>query len=401
MAVSDSNTYSTPGQGLAVATSRVNYNSSIRALLQNFYSPAIPDTDNLIENGAALTASQYDGVLYRKSDTGMLYISDSGITSASGRTNNPIGGDFTRYGIAWRQQGSVAAADANIASFDIGEAFVVVRDTGGSSNNSIWLRIRDTGTFDTDFLRINKPHAGSITAIELADNNVTTAKLVAESVTNAKIATATITSDKLYNTFTAPNSNTIGGLANTSFLRTDIATFKTAGSLIANNDIKTVYGNTTTNAQIYFNSANSNINVDLFSVSYYKIMNPATGKGMMVSSDTGDFTTTGDITGFGTVSDRRQKENIVIIENPLDKIQKLSGYTFNYTHRPNDKVAGVIAQEVREVLPEAVYNTDSYFAPNDPILAVRYNSLIPLLIETIKELNNKVDKLENKLNDSI
>src|SRR5210317_535288 len=129
MALSDSNTYVLPSQSIAVAISRSQFNSSLRAVLQNFYSPATPDADNFVQEGASLSATGYDGALYRDSTTGVLYIHDTNVTPGSGRTNNPQGGFWTRYGIAWRQQGSLAAAATNISDFDVGEAFVVVKDT--------------------------------------------------------------------------------------------------------------------------------------------------------------------------------------------------------------------------------------------------------------------------------
>ena len=100
---------------------------------------------------------------------------------------------------------------------------------------------------------------------------------------------------------------------------------------------------------------------------------------------------TGDVTAFSDVSDIRQKENIKPINNALDKVSKLGGYTFNYKHDKDTPMTGVIAQELLEVLPEAVYETTD---PNtgEHIYAVRHGNVIGLLIEAIKELNEKVGK---------
>ena len=68
---------------------------------------------------------------------------------------------------------------------------------------------------------------------------------------------------------------------------------------------------------------------------------------------------------------------------------------FNYIDRPEDTIPGVIAQEVEAVLPEAVYNIEM---EDDTYKAVRYQQLVPLLIEAIKELTEKVNTLENRLN---
>ena len=109
---------------------------------------------------------------------------------------------------------------------------------------------------------------------------------------------------------------------------------------------------------------------------------------------TGAFTATGDITAFGT-SDERLKTNISVIDNALDKINKISGYTFNWNELAEDKdqtlrEAGVLAQEVEEVLPEVTITRE------DGYKAVRYEKLVPLLIEAIKELSEKVERLERE-----
>jgi microcystin-dependent protein len=144
----------------------------LRALLQNFYSTGAPSTDNLLDSGSSMAAADYDGMLYRNSTTGMLYISDSAITVVDGRTNRPVGGNFTRYGIAWRQQSSLAAAAANIATFDIGEAFVVVGSGVSASNNRIYLRAAASGVFENDFVDLGKPAPGQVDASALTNYSI-------------------------------------------------------------------------------------------------------------------------------------------------------------------------------------------------------------------------------------
>lgn len=100
---------------------------------------------------------------------------------------------------------------------------------------------------------------------------------------------------------------------------------------------------------------------------------------------------TGDITAFGSISDRTQKENIKPITNALDKVKQLGGYTFNYKSNPNTPMTGVMAQELLEVLPEAVYKTIDGNT-GEEIYAVRHGNVIGLIIEAIKELNEKVGK---------
>jgi len=117
------------------------------------------------------------------------------------------------------------------------------------------------------------------------------------------------------------------------------------------------------------------------------------GQTVAITSDVtfGSVFSTGEVTGFGTVSDRRQKENITPIDNALDKVSQLGGYTFNYKSRPDEPMTGVMAQELMEVLPEAVYETTDPDT-GEAIYAVRHGNVIGLLIEAIKELNEKVGK---------
>jgi len=105
---------------------------------------------------------------------------------------------------------------------------------------------------------------------------------------------------------------------------------------------------------------------------------------------TGGITATGDVTAFYS-SDKRMKDNITPIENSLEKVSQLGGYEFDWNHAsPYEGMhdIGVIAQEVLTVAPEAVARRE-----ND-MLAVRYEKLVPLLIEAIKDLKEEVEELK-------
>ena len=111
------------------------------------------------------------------------------------------------------------------------------------------------------------------------------------------------------------------------------------------------------------------------------------------SSANGNIVTVGDITAFGTVSDRNRKENIVKIENALDKVSQISGYTFNYIG-DDTPMTGVIAQELEEVLPEVVYETEAVDGTQSK--AVRHGNIVGLLIESIKELKAEIEELKKE-----
>ena len=100
----------------------------------------------------------------------------------------------------------------------------------------------------------------------------------------------------------------------------------------------------------------------------------------------------GDITAFSS-SDINLKENINVIPNALDKVKALTGNTFNWKSYYGNNTTmvidtGVIAQEI-EALGLAGITTTR----DDGTKAVRYEKLIPVLIQAIKELSAKVDAL--------
>jgi alpha-tubulin suppressor-like RCC1 family protein len=95
----------------------------------------------------------------------------------------------------------------------------------------------------------------------------------------------------------------------------------------------------------------------------------------------GNLTLNGDIFIY---SDGRIKENVIPISSALDKVNELSGITYNIINKPKKQV-GVIAQEVEKVLPEVVKYEGE-------LKTVAYPNMVGLLIEALKELNDKVDQ---------
>lgn len=124
------------------------------------------------------------------------------------------------------------------------------------------------------------------------------------------------------------------------------------------------------------------------------------GVGTAASGTTGEIRATNDVTAFYS-SDKNLKENIKNIENPIEKIQKINGVTFDWTddyikkHGGEDdyfvrkKDVGVIAQEIEEVLPEVVATR------KDGTKAVKYDRICALLIESIKELKKEIEELKS------
>lgn len=96
-----------------------------------------------------------------------------------------------------------------------------------------------------------------------------------------------------------------------------------------------------------------------------------------------------DIAAF---SDITVKKEVKKIENAIEKVKELNGYTYVRTDdETGTRRAGVIAQEVQKVLPEVVS------ANPDGTLNVAYSNMIALLIEAVKEQQNEIDELKKLL----
>jgi len=123
------------------------------------------------------------------------------------------------------------------------------------------------------------------------------------------------------------------------------------------------------------------------------------GVGVAATGTAGEIVATNSITAY--YSDERLKTRIGPIENPLDKVSRLSGFYYHANEIAQSmgyevkKEVGVSAQEVMEVQPEVVAP-----APIDNnYLTVRYERLVPLLIEAIKELKTELDTLKVQINE--
>jgi len=208
--------------------------------------------------------------------------------------------------------------------------------------------------------------------------------------------------------FRAGNSTNFFSIGNTGAIQANVATQGLAfynssdsaqGLAIGPYDVYiTAAGTGNTQGKVSFGagsikgdvSATDFIQILLNSGGYLDITDGGSGGDLVVG---GDIDADGNITAFAS-SDKKLKDNIIPISNALQKIIKIGGYEFDWndkqkTYKGHD--VGVIAQEVKKVLPEVVEKK------KDGYLGVRYEKIVPLLIEGIKELTNKVEGLENEI----
>ena len=147
-----------------------------------------------------------------------------------------------------------------------------------------------------------------------------------------------------------------------------------------------------------FNAANS---VDLSYNNSTKFQTTNTGikvigniSGSSVSSS-GDILADGDVVAYNS-SDMRLKNNLQVIEGALDKIDGINGYEFDWNDkspgwaRQRGHDVGVVAQEVQKIHPEIVEERKNGY------LGVDYKRLVPLLIQSVKELKQEIDEIKQK-----
>ena len=128
------------------------------------------------------------------------------------------------------------------------------------------------------------------------------------------------------------------------------------------------------------------------------------GVGTAASGTTGEIRATHDVTAYYS-SDANLKTNVVNIENALDKVKQIRGVEFDWTQEYIDDKGGedgyfvrkhdvgVIAQEVEAVLPEVVGTREN------GTKAVRYDRMVALLVEAIKDQQSQIDELKQIITD--
>jgi hypothetical protein len=123
------------------------------------------------------------------------------------------------------------------------------------------------------------------------------------------------------------------------------------------------------------------------------------GVGTNASGTTGEIRATNNVTAY--YSDDRLKTRFGNIENALEMLSTLNGFYYEANETAVSlgydvhKEVGISAQEVQKILPEIVAP-----APiDDKYLTVRYERMVPLLVEAIKELSDKVTDLQDRLDE--
>jgi hypothetical protein len=226
--------------------------------------------------------------------------------------------------------------------------------------------------------------------------------------------TTVLSSSSLGSTVLSSSLTTVGTITNGTWQSTDIgvayggtgqSTYTNGQLLIGNTTGSTLAKNTLTGTASQITVTNGAGTITLSTpqsiatnsnVQFNKI-----GAGTAGAGANGEIRATNNITAYYS-SDARLKENVVTITNALEKVTQLNGVTFDWTdeyieeHGGEDGYfirkgdVGLIAQEVEAVLPEIVADKE------DGYKAIKYDRLVALLVEAVKDLKAEIDDLKSK-----
>ncbi len=173
-------------------------------------------------------------------------------------------------------------------------------------------------------------------------------------------------------------------------------------------DAATVSAGIHAKAELTFSSSKNNTSL-IFTTGESESADSSSTAKMTLNSG-GNLSVFGDITGL--TSDKRLKNNIENLKDPLEKIKSLRGFTYDWNidkckeagFKPRDeRQIGVFAQDIQSVIPEAVKpapfdNINGKSKSGNNYLTVQYEKIVPLLIECIKEQQRMIEDIQYQIN---
>ena len=327
-----------------------------------FSSTTIPTNNNQLTNGAGYTTNVGD---------------ITGVTAGNGLSGGGSSGTPTL---------NFNGNDLTTSTNDTDGDYFVVVDTGGSDKKLTKGSIKLSGfNNDAGFVTTTGPNDNYyLNGITKVGNRLDFA------VSGASTQSYTFGSNAFNSNSYYLASNPSGYTSNT-------------GTTTASNSQN--FTNKTGNISQWNNNSGYTTNVgditSVNSVAQNGITAGGTSGGVNISMSgtySGDFRVTGEISATADVvayysSDERLKDNVKVIKNASDKVAQLRGVEFDWndkqtTYEGHD--VGVIAQDVEKVLPELVQTRD------DGYKAVKYEKIVGLLIEAIKDLQDEVKALKGE-----
>ncbi len=275
----------------------------------------------------------------------------------------------------------------NSGSYTIGMA--AAQTYGGLNDYAMTFTMSDTAA--RGFLWRDVAHTSAQGAMSLTTTGVLT---VAGSVTAPSFSGD---GSGLTNvTASSVGANTVGSaqVIDNSLTAADLAANSVGASEIATNAVRSaeILDGQVTLADLAANSVNSSKIVDA-SITAADLAANSVGNSELIASPT--FTTV-YATTFSYTSDRRLKENIEPMLNPLEKVLQLNGVTFDWKST-GEKDVGFIAQEVEKVDPTLVMTGQSVEGDETEYKSVKYGNIVAITVEAIKELYYELTGIKERV----
>lgn len=358
---------------------------------------AVLDEDNMASDSATALATQQSIKAYTDNYmNGTTTV--SGIDINSGTIDGTtIGGSTAAAGTFTTLASDSLTVDTNTLVVDatnnrvgIGEASPAVLLDLVDTSPIIRITDSDTGA-DTDISGANS--SGSL-FLQIDKNNTAASSTFQIAIDGSEVMRVTDAGNVGINT-TSPGckldvSNSAAAAANNEIARLRYSTSTTAGH---SGDLNFA----STAGTILSRISSQIVDGSNVSLSFSTFESGTLSENFLMQND-GDFHADGDVIAYSTtISDERLKDDIKVVESALDKVKQLRGVTFKY--KTDGKVsAGVIAQEVEKVLPEAVSDKELPLKADDgeKYKVVQYDALHALMIEAIKELSDEVARLKGE-----
>jgi hypothetical protein len=343
-------------------------------------------------NGVVSGSSQVIGILTSLNS----YTASNDTTNTT--QNSRLDQLSTASGSAISRLTALEVAEANLETFSASALTRLSTLEGKDITIALTGDVTGTGTI-TDLGNVS--FATTIAANSVALGTDTTGNYVASLVAGTNITLSNNSGEGATPTIGLTN-NTISGIS----LGSNLATL-TIGTGLSGTSYNGSTGVTIANTGVTSNVAGTGVTVSgatgAVTISIGQAVATSDnvrfnslGIGMAASATAGRIDAANDIVAFSS-SDIRFKENIKPIENALDKICKISGNTYDWKaenkaeHGYEGNDVGVIAQEIEAVLPQLVQNRDNGYK------AVKYDKLVALLIEGIKEQQIQIEELKAKI----
>jgi hypothetical protein len=185
---------------------------------------------------------------------------------------------------------------------------------------------------------------------------------------------------------TASNTTSISSAVGSNFTWTGIQQFQSNRNTSGSNPPLQAYSSSGGAIMSFHRGGQYAINMGLDSDNVFRIGGWSAPANLLQMDMSGNLTMANNVAAY---SDRRLKTNLEPITDALEKVQSLTGYT--YTRIDNgQRQTGLVAQDVQEVLPEAVMDDGEH-------LSLAYGNMVGLLVEAIKAQQARIDALERRL----